>query len=167
MGKISLAEYRQNYIGKIIQFLQGKQLEILKNLKLQMQGYARSKMFEKAAKVRDQIYALNRVLERQKLVYPKKVDQDVFSIHVEASIACVNLFIIREGKLIRKENFILENTKGAQVAKILSEFLPRYYLEATDWPREILVPALEGHPPRLARGEEDAPPPKILVLAWL
>ena len=163
VGKISLAEYRQNYIGKIIQFLQGKQLEILKNLKLQMQGYARSKMFEKAAKVRDQIYALNRVLERQKLVYPKKVDQDVFSIHVEASIACVNLFIIREGKLIRKENFILENTKGAQVAKILSEFLPRYYLEATDWPREILVPALEGHPPRLARGEEDAPPPKILV----
>lgn len=167
IGKVSLDDYRKNHIAKIVQFLEGKQSKILKYLKLQMQGYARGRLFEKAAKARDQIFALNRVLERQKLVYPKKIDQDVFSIHAEGSVACVNLFIIREGKLIRKDNFILENTKEAGVSEILEEFLPKYYLDASDWPKEILVPSLEGslegHPPRLALNWEGAPPIKILV----
>jgi excinuclease ABC subunit C len=139
VGKISLTEYKTN-IQKIIQFLQGKQSAVLANLQQQMKTLSHSKKYEKAARVRDQIYALNRVLQRQKLVYPKKVNQDVFSIHTEPSIACINLFVIREGKLIRKENFILKNTKGAIIEEIFSEFLPRYYLEASDWPREILLP---------------------------
>ncbi|MBI2356087.1 MAG: excinuclease ABC subunit UvrC [Candidatus Doudnabacteria bacterium] len=146
IGKISLEEYRKNYINKIMEFLQGRQSEILKHLKLRMQGYARAKLFEKAARVRDQIYALNRVLERQKLVYPKKIDQDVFSVYIEATAAAVNLFVVREGKLIRQENFILENTKGASIAEILSEFLPRYYLEASSWPKEILAPVKQRAP---------------------
>lgn len=163
IGKITPEDYRKNYIEKIIEFLQGRQSEIIQNLKLQMRGYARARLFEKAARVRDQIFALTRILERQKLVYPKKIDQDVFSIHMESTVACINLFVIREGKLTRKENFILENIKGATVQEILEEFLPKYYLEASDWPKEILAPSLEGHPPRLALNWEGAPPVKILV----
>ncbi|HEV8601675.1 MAG TPA: excinuclease ABC subunit UvrC [Patescibacteria group bacterium] len=139
IGKISLSEYRSNYIKKIIQFLEGRQTEILTQLKMQMNGYARSRMFERAARVRDQIFALNRVLERQKLVYPKKIDQDIFSLH-QNGVASVNLFMIREGKLIQKENFILENTKQALPQEILESFLGRYYLDCATIPKEILLP---------------------------
>jgi excinuclease ABC subunit C len=140
-GKITLDEYRNDYIKKIIQFLEGKQLEIIADLKSEMKFYATHKQFEKAARVRDQIYALNRVLERQKLIYPSRVDQDVFAMHCE-SVAVINLFIVRQGKLIQKENFILENTRQVPPEEILQSFLEKYYLDATSLPKEILVPVL-------------------------
>jgi excinuclease ABC subunit C len=140
-GKISIEEYKTNYIKKIIQFLDGKRTEILKDLQIQMRTYSKNKQYEKAAKIRDQIYALNRIMERQKLVYPTKVDQDVFSVHADG-VASVNLFMIREGKLIQKENFILENTKQITLSEILQSFLERYYLEASSIPEEVLLPAL-------------------------
>lgn len=140
-GKISLKDYRENYIKKIIQFLQGQRSEILKDLQAQMRIFASQKKFEKAAKIRDQIFTLNRMMERQKLVYPKKIDQDVFAIH-QNGVAAINLFIIREGKLIQKENFILENTKHMSISEILQGLLERYYLEASSIPKEVLLPAM-------------------------
>ncbi|HEX5429907.1 MAG TPA: excinuclease ABC subunit UvrC [Patescibacteria group bacterium] len=140
-GKISTEDYRKNYIGKIVQFLEGREQEVLQNLKSEMKIFAKSRQYEKAARVRDQIFALNRVLERQKLVYSTKVSQDVFSLHCE-SVAVVNLFIVREGKLIQKENFVLENTRQVPAEEILQSFLERYYLDATNLPKEILVPFL-------------------------
>jgi excinuclease ABC subunit C len=137
-GKISTQEYREA-INKIMSFLEGRQSVVLKELQGQMKFLARHKQFEKAAKVRDQIFYLNRVLERQKLVYTKKIDQDVFSLHMEPTVACINLFRIREGKLIQKENFIVENTKQVTQAEILESFLPKYYLDATNLPHEILL----------------------------
>jgi excinuclease ABC subunit C len=100
IGKISPAEYRKQTIDKIIRFLDGKQSEVLKELQGSMKYLAKMKEYEKAAKVRDQIFALNRVLERQKLVYSTKVSQDIFSLYID-SVAVVNLFMIREGKLIQ------------------------------------------------------------------
>lgn len=138
-GKISPEEYRKTIV-KIISFLEGRQTEVLKELQSQMKFLARHKQYEKAAKVRDQIYALNRAMERQKLVYAKNINQDVFSLHMEPSCAAVNLFRIREGKLISKENFIIENTKQVPQPEILEEFLPAYYLNATSLPQEILLP---------------------------
>lgn len=139
IGKITLEEYREHYIKKIILFLDGRQSEILKELQHQMRSFAQTKQYEKAAKVRDQIFTLNRVLERQKLVYPKKIDQDVFSLFADGS-TCINLFIIRSGKLIQKENFILDNTKQLPAGEILEQFLPKYYLDASNPPKEILLP---------------------------
>jgi excinuclease ABC subunit C len=138
-GKITMEEYKKHYIQNIIQFLEGRQMQILKDLQILMKTLAANGRFEKAAKVRDQIFALNRVLERQKLVYPKKVSQDVFSLY-QAGVACINLFLIREGKLIRRENFILDNARGATPEEIFCEFLPKYYLDASDKPKEILLP---------------------------
>ena len=153
-GKITLEEYRNNYIKPIMQFLEGHRSEILKDLQAQMRIFATHKKFEKAAKIRDQIFALNRMLERQKLVYPKKIDQDVFSIFQDR-VTCINLFIIREGKMIQKENFILENTKQLSPAEILENFLPRYYLEASNWPKKILLPVeIDFEPLRGVRSDD-------------
>jgi excinuclease ABC subunit C len=139
-GKISLEDYRKQYINKIIHFLEGRQTEILKELQGEMKFLAIHKQYERAARVRDQIFALNRVLERQKLVYPKKIDQDAFSIHMEPTLASINLFKIREGKLIQRDNFIIENTKQVSPAEIFETFLQTYYLDATSLPKEILLP---------------------------
>jgi excinuclease ABC subunit C len=140
-GKISREEYINGYIKKIMMFLEGRQSEILKELQLKMKGYSNAKMYEKAARIRDQIFAINRVMERQKLVYPKKVDQDVISVFLDG-VASINLFIIREGKLIQKENFILDNTKQIPIEDILQRFMERYYLDTTNIPKEILIPSL-------------------------
>ncbi len=138
-GKISLDDYRQNYISKIIKFLEGRQSEVLSDLQKQMKLKSDRKLYEQAARVRNQIFALNRVLERQKIIYPKKVNQDIFSVFLDGS-ACINLFIVRAGKLIQKENFILQNTKHASLGEILDSFLSRYYLDASSRPQDILVP---------------------------
>jgi excinuclease ABC subunit C len=138
IGKISPEEYRTNYIDKIIRFLEGRQTEVLKDLQVQMKTLAARKQYEKAARIRDQIFALNRVLERQKLVYPGKVNQDIFSVHMD-HVASINLFIVRDGKLMQKENFILENAKQASVSEVLESFLPTYYLDASNLPREVMI----------------------------
>ncbi|MBI2607387.1 MAG: excinuclease ABC subunit C [Candidatus Doudnabacteria bacterium] len=165
IGKISLAEYRKA-IDQIVQLLSGWQLKTLDDLKSQMSQLSRNRQYEKAARIRDQIFTINRVLEKQKLVYPKKVDQDIFSLYLTGSLGSINLFLIREGKLIRKENFILKNTKGATPAEILDEFLPKYYLEASSWPREILLPA-QGYnpsqPPLNIRGGVAAKKPPLSI----
>jgi excinuclease ABC subunit C len=138
IGKVSLKDYRQDTIAKIIRFLEGKQTEVLKDLQGQMKFLAAHKEYEKAARVRDQIFALNRVMERQKLVYANNVDQDVFGVYLDA-VASINLFIIRRGKLIQKENFVVENTRQASEQEVLQDFLPRYYAAASNLPKEIMT----------------------------
>jgi excinuclease ABC subunit C len=149
IGKVSLDEYRET-IRKIMNFLDGRQSEVLTELQGQMAFLAKHKQYEKAAKTRDQIFALNRVMERQKLVYTNNVDQDVFSLHLEPTVTSINLFRVREGKLVQKENFIIENTKQHTETEIMHEFLPRYYLDATSLPHEILLPC------KIPSGELDA-----------
>ncbi len=162
-GKITLEEYREHYIKKIIQFLEGRQTQVLKDLQQQMKTQADHGRFEKAAKLRDQIFALNRVMERQKLVYPEPIDQDVFAVYHDGA-ASINLFLIRGGKLIQKENFILDNAKQSTTAEILESFLPRYYLDASSRPREILLPA-EINEEELRPAFVDQKIPKIITPA--
>jgi len=140
-GKISKETYLADYINKIISFLEGRQTQVLKDLQTRMKHQAKARHFEKAAKVRDQIFALNRVLERQRVVYQKKIDQDVWSLYPLGNLASINLFLVREGKLIRKENFVLDNAKQFTVTEVFDSFLPKYYLDADSHPKEILVPA--------------------------
>lgn len=139
IGKVTPEEYKRTTIFKIIEFLEGRQSQVLKELQGHMNYLSRNEQYEKAAKVRDQIFALNRSMERQKLVYSTKVSQDVFGTYTDAQTA-INLFVIREGKLIQKENFVVENTKQAPEEEVLQQFLERYYLDATNLPRQIMLP---------------------------
>jgi excinuclease ABC subunit C len=138
VGKVSLEEYRESF-KKIIAFLEGRHTDVLKQLQGQMNYLSRHSQFEKAAKARDQIFALNRTMERQKVVSAKNVDQDVFSAFKNSATA-VNLFIVRKGKLIQREQFLLENTKEVPQSEALKAFLSRYYVEASSLPKEIVLP---------------------------
>lgn len=138
-GIISLKEYRET-LQKITDFLLGRQTQVLKGMQTQMRKMSRQKKYEKAASLRDQIFYLNRIWEKQKIISTKKICQDIISFYQKSNITCINLFKIREGKLWSKQNFILENTKQLPDKIIIENFLLRYYLDTSDIPKEIIQP---------------------------
>ena len=104
-GKVTPEEY-QKLIHQVELFLSGKQTELLKQIQLQMQKYAESEQFEKAAKMRDSYLDLQKTLERQKVVYENtKLNEDIIAATYEDGIFAVVILMIREGRLIDKKDF--------------------------------------------------------------
>ena len=119
-------------------FLQGKQDKILSEIKKEMKTVANNKNFEKAAILRDQIFNLEKVIEKQKVISLKKIDQDIISFFQKHNSTIINLFIIREGKLLGKENFYLK-TINKNIKEILSSFIKLHYLNKNIAPQEIII----------------------------
>jgi excinuclease ABC subunit C len=138
IGKISIEEYKQT-IKKIALFLAGNISEIKKEIKQQMQQAAGHKKFERAASLRDQLRSLQIIEERQKVIFAQKVNWDFISIFQTTDKSAVNVFVIRNGLLLDRKNFILENTQNQQEAEIIKAFLQKYYLENSDTPQQIFV----------------------------
>ena len=104
-GKVTPEEY-QKLIKQVELFLSGKQSELLKQIQTQMQKYAESEQFEKAAKMRDSYLDLQKTLERQKVVYENtKLNEDVLAVLYEDGILAIVIMMIREGRLIDKKDF--------------------------------------------------------------
>lgn len=104
-GKVTPEEY-QKLIQQVELFLSGKQSELLKQIQTQMQKYAASEQFEKAAKMRDSYLDLQKTLERQKVVYENtKLNEDIIAVIYEDGILAIVIMMIREGRLIDKKDF--------------------------------------------------------------
>ena len=104
-GKVTPQEY-QKLIKQVELFLSGKQSELLKQIRTQMQKYAESEQFEKAAKMRDSYLDLQKTLERQKVVYENtKLNEDIIAVIYEDGILAIVIMMIREGRLIDKKDF--------------------------------------------------------------
>ncbi len=104
-GKVTPEEY-QKLIQQVELFLSGKQSELLKQIQVQMQKYAESEQFEKAAKMRDSYLDLQKTLERQKVVYENtKLNEDIIAVLYEDGILAIVIMMIREGRLIDKKDF--------------------------------------------------------------
>lgn len=104
-GKVTPEEY-QKLIHQVELFLSGKQTELLKQIQEQMQKYAYSEQFEKAAKMRDSYLDLQKTLERQKVVYENtKLNEDIIAVLYEDGILAIVIMMIREGRLIDKKDF--------------------------------------------------------------
>jgi excinuclease ABC subunit C len=140
VGAISAEEY-QRQLDRIILFLSGKTNEIKPQLRQDMERAAAEQKFELAARLRDSLQAMDILEEKQVTMFPTKVNWDFISIYIEGMSGCVNLFKVREGKLIDKENFIYENIlhipEDRRSTAILQSFTEMYYAQATDLPREI------------------------------
>jgi len=137
--KISVNEYKKHLL-KIEGFLRGEMQITLARLKKEMHQASLKKQFEKAGRLRDQAVALQKMLEKQKIVGAKIESFDTVSLYQAGNLAGVTLFQVRLGKLIDAKNFLLENAKNAPQEEVLKSFLQRYYLEASDLPREINLP---------------------------
>ena len=138
-GAISAEEYA-GVIQDVMLFLEGRQEKLLKVLQSQMEDSAERLLFEKAARLRDQVQAVQRVIERQKVVSRTLVDQDAVALVADDGNACAQMLFIRGGKLIGQEHFLLDGASSADLCEAVQEFIRRYYHVAAYVPREILLP---------------------------
>ena len=139
IGMINKNDYR-NMINDLCQFLDGRTETILLRLEDEMHSAAEKMAFEKAATFRDQIRAINQIVEKQKVVSTDEKDSDIIALAREDRDACVQIFFIRNGKLIGREYFILEGTEEAQDHEVIKEFLKQFYSEAANIPSSVLLP---------------------------
>jgi len=138
-GLSEKAEYAK-VIDKVGRFLDGKEEAIVEDLKLEMSVAAESLDFEKAAKVRDQIVAIDSVLQRQKVLSNDRGDQDVIAVVKDDRGAAIQMLYIRSGKLIGQRQYVLDGAGDAPPALAVQEFVKQYYADAAEVPKEILLP---------------------------
>jgi len=139
IGAITKADYRQ-MIEDLAKFLEGKTDPVLKRLQSEMEKASNQLNYEKAAVVRDQIQAVERVVERQKIISNERKDSDVIAMARNNGEACVQIFFIRSGKLIGREYFILEGTEEEENTEILEEFIKQFYSQAAYIPNKVMLP---------------------------
>jgi len=139
IGAISKDEYRA-LIKRICLFLEGKAEEIVADLQAQMTSAAEALDFERAATLRDQIRAVETVTKQQKIALAVGKDEDVIALARENDDACVQVFFIRQGKLIGREYFILDGTAEEDEAQIVASFVKQFYDEAAYVPMKIILP---------------------------
>ena len=139
IGAVDQAGYRQ-LIADLGAFLEGRTGPIITRLQQEMEKAADDLRFEKAAAIRDQLQAIDRVVERQKIISSDQIDSDVIAMARSEGEACVQIFFIRNGKLIGREYFILEGTADEADSEVVTEFIKQFYSEAASVPDQVLLP---------------------------
>lgn len=139
IGAIDQRNYRQ-MIDDLCDFLDGRTEKVVDRMRIQMEAAAQELKFERAALLRDQIEAIETVVERQKVVSTEYMDSDVLALARSNSDACMQVFFIRGGKLIGRDYFMLEGTQDSADAEVLKEFLKRFYDQAPKVPSQVLLP---------------------------
>lgn len=132
-------------------FLEGRTDEVLGRLDTQMQEAAAAERFEEAGSLRDQIRTLERLDTPQKITTTEIQERDLFGVHVEGERAALQIFAVRDGKVVSREAFLLDRLTEPE--RVLSSALQQYYADGAYVPREILV--------------SEAPDEGELLEAWL
>src|SRR5437588_3156113 len=141
-------------IQQVILFLEGKHDEVVKNLQEKMQEAAENLNFEEAARIRDRIKAVERILEKQRIISTEgQDDQDVIALASEEDETCAQVFFFRSGKLVGREYFILQGTRDSSPGEVMSSFLQQFYEGSPHIPAEIIA--------------EAEPDDRAVVLQWL
>lgn len=137
-GYVSRTEY-SSMIKSVCMVLDGRTNELERDLQRRMQEAAENYAFEEAARLRDQLQAVQRLNEQQKAVTNNGGDMDVIGYGQDITGSCIQIFFVRKGKLIGRDNFFLHND-GDSAVEVLSAFIKQYYNEATFIPKEIVLP---------------------------
>jgi len=127
-------------IQQVILFLEGKHDEVVKHLQEQMQEASENLNFEEAARIRDRIRAVERILEKQRIIHTEgQDDQDVIALASAGDETCAQVFFFRGGKLVGREYFILQGTRESSPAEVMGSFLQQFYESSPHVPAEIIV----------------------------
>lgn len=138
VGQISREKYF-DMVREVVLFMEGKQEDLLRRLHDRMQTYAYNLDFEKAAQIRDQIKAVEAVLEKQKIVSVGGEDQDVIAMARGRNEVCIQIFYVRKGKLMGRDHFFMERTDGLLREEVMAAFIKQYYNRAAEIPPVILL----------------------------
>ncbi len=152
IGACTQAEYRA-MIDDLGKFLRGHTEPVVARLRSEMQKASENLEFEKAAGLRDQLIAIERVVEKQKIITAEQMDSDVVAFARDDRSACVQVFFVRAGKLIGREYFVLEGAEEAADQEVVAQFVKQFYDEAAYIPAEVILP--------------DAVPEAEIITQWL
>ncbi|MEO9170882.1 MAG: excinuclease ABC subunit UvrC, partial [Candidatus Baltobacteraceae bacterium] len=151
VGYQSEGEY-DAMIDEVVLFLEGKQDSLLRRLQADMLDSAERFNFEAAARLRDRIVQVRRVTESQKVVWTSRLDMDLIAAARAQGQACMQVFMVRSGKLIAQEHFILDGVHDQSEALLFDEFLKQFYTARTaSAPEAVAASAL---PARVARDNQ-------------
>ena len=138
MGYISKEEYREQ-INQIIDLLEGKTEKIIKQLKQEMEEASEKFEYERAAYIRDKILAIDNISKRQKVSNLSENDIDVIGIAKSSYQVCVEMFFIRNSKMIGRKHYFLANMQDEEDSEILSSFIKQYYVGNPILPHKIMI----------------------------
>jgi excinuclease ABC subunit C len=128
-------------MGQTIMFLEGRTDEIARDLKREMQDASEKLEFERAARLRDQVQAIERTTERQVMEVRDRTAMDVFGLARQEQEAWVQVFFVRKGLIIGRDIFQLDGTVGETDAEILRAFVEQFYESAPFVPARVILPA--------------------------
>ncbi len=140
-GLVSQERYR-SMIDQVAAVLRGKTESLIRRLQMEMEKFASEMKFEEAALVRDRITGLRAYSEKQKVATLDPEDRDIVAFWAEGDDACGVIFAVREGKMIGRRHYYMNNVENRPSSEVLSILLQQHYLEAEDLPGEILVSEL-------------------------
>jgi excinuclease ABC subunit C len=143
VGYISKEDYRE-LIDQVIEFLSGDDRPIRRRLEEEMREAADAERFEDAARYRNRLRAIERLSERQAVERPAAGSFDVIGIAVSPERAAVQVFPLREGRMVDRHSFHLENAAGEELGEVLEQFCLEYYGVAPSIPQQIVVPRGAG-----------------------
>lgn len=138
MGYVTKEDYREQ-INQISLLLDGKTDTIIKNLNKEMEKASENLEFEKAAEIRDRILAIERVSEKQKVSNISENNIDVIGLYKNEVTVCIEMFFIRNSKMIGREHYFFDDLKDMEESEIVSGFLKQYYIDRKDFPSKIMM----------------------------
>jgi len=139
VGSITQQDYRL-MIDDLCQFLLGHTEPIVSKLRAKMEQASENLDYERAAAIRDQLIAIENVVERQKVVSSEYLDSDVLALARSQGDACVQVFFIRGGKLTGRDYFLLEGTYETSDEDVMAGFIKQFYDRASVIPEQVLLP---------------------------
>ncbi|HSK51505.1 MAG TPA: excinuclease ABC subunit UvrC [Clostridia bacterium] len=136
---ITKDDYRAD-IQQVELFLEGRQETLVRALRKEMAIAAERTEYERAATLRDKIRAIERTMESQKMAAFARTELDLAGIARQDGQAAIQLFAIRNGKMIGRDVYLVDATRDAPDEEVLRSFLEQYYARASSVPREVYVP---------------------------
>ncbi len=138
IGAVSRKEY-SGVIKEVIMFLEGKQDKVIRNLRGKMDRAAEALDFEKAALYRDQVQAMDKVVEGQRIAAAVSGEQDVIAFSQDGDQAYVQVFFIRNSKLTGRESFVMQGTQQEEPRQIITGFIKQFYGSSPNIPPRLLL----------------------------
>ena len=136
---ISKEKYAEN-VNKVIDFLNGNNKDVINDLTNKMNDASEELDFEKAAEYRDLISSVKQVAEKQKITDTAGEDKDIIALARDDASVIIQVFFVREGKIIGREHFYMKNTEDTSNADIVKSFIEQFYAGTPFIPKEIIVP---------------------------